>query len=354
MNRKPTLSLTTDSDCTFILDKVPQLQMLVGLQSAISLSPGNHTLEFVSLDNPGVCLSKEFKMPEKDIAYEVKFNGKSKKIKKVTKWRKVWKIILWIIFTMAVVAAAVLAWDISQRLKPASVTRMANGDMKITVKGVSFVMKPVEGGVFQMGTNNGDEFAGEGPVHSVAVRGFYMGETEVTQVLWKRLMGYNPALPPGRNNPVNKVSWYDCQEFIRRLNQETGLNFRLPTEAEWEYAARGGKHRNGYRYAGGDDLDLVAWHDGYVHQVKKKRPNALGLYDMSGNVSEWCEDWFDYRYYSVSPAKNPQGPVSGTARVMRGGSYDERFFPVYSRKNSDPSVCAYQYGFRLAMSPTEK
>ena len=152
-----------------------------------------------------------------------------------------------------------------------------------------------------------------------------MGKYEVTQAQWKAVMGSNPSRFKGDNLPVENVSWDDVQAFIRKLNQLTGKRYRLPTEAEWEYAARGGNKSRGYKYAGGNNIDEVAWYDGNsgerTHPVGKKRPNELGLYDMSGNVWEWCSDWYDEDYYGNSPQNNPQGPASGSSRVFRGGSW---------------------------------
>ena len=224
-----------------------------------------------------------------------------------------------------------------------------------TVNGVSFTMKLVEGGTFRMGSINSDEK----PVHSVTLNSYYIGETEVTQALWKSVMGSNPSYFKGDNLPMEQVSWNDCQEFIRKLNQKTGKQFRLPTEAEWEYAARGGKKSRGYKYAGSNTLRDVAWfgltHNNgnsgdMTHSVKTKSPNELGLYNMSGNVWEWCSDW--YGSYSRGSQTNPQGPSSGSSRVLRGGSwhYSEWFCRVSYRFCCDPD-CKYNYfGFRLCLS----
>lgn len=209
-----------------------------------------------------------------------------------------------------------------------------SGDLAFTVKGVSFVMKRVEGGSFLMGSDSisyvwektgtlsmstvpvDKDKDDTKPVHSVTLSTYYIGETEVTQALWNKLMRDNPSGQEGDNYPVYKVSWNECQKFISKLNRLTGKNFRLPTEAEWEFAARGGNQSNGYIYAGSDDYDKVA---GGYHVVKTKQPNELGIYDMSGNVDEWCSDWYASNYYSYSPSNNPQGPSSGTFRVKRGG-----------------------------------
>ena len=191
-----------------------------------------------------------------------------------------------------------------------------------TVKGVSFTMVRVDGGTFTMGGTSeqgSDAASDERPTHQVTLSTFSIGETEVTQALWKAVMGNNPSSYPGNDHPVESVSWNECQEFIKRLNQLTGKTFRLPTEAEWEYAARGGRS-NTFKYAGSNDIGTVAWWGMWFggnssktsHPVKTKKPNELGLYDMTGNVFEWCNDW-DGRY-SSEPQTNPQGPSTGSKR----------------------------------------
>lgn len=205
------------------------------------------------------------------------------------------------------------------------------GNQTFTVGGVSFTMVYVEGGTFTMGATSeqgSDAWDDEKPVHSVTLSSFYIGQTEVTQELWEAVMGSNPSYFNGAKRPVEKVSWDDCQEFIRKLNAKTGKQFRLPTEAEWEYAARGGNKTKDYKYSGSNNIDDVAWYidnsGSTTHDVATKRANELGIYDMSGNVFEWCSDWYDYiiiNYYSSSPSTNPQGPTSGFYRVYRGGSW---------------------------------
>ncbi|MDO4190242.1 MAG: formylglycine-generating enzyme family protein [Bacteroidales bacterium] len=197
---------------------------------------------------------------------------------------------------------------------------------RIVVNGVAFNMVHVEGGTFSMGATcdqGGEVEAVEQPVHQVTLSSFYIGETEVTQALWRAVMGVNPSHFVDNEKPVEQVSWSDCQRFIERLNELTGLCFRLPTEAEWEFAARGGTHSRGYRYSGSNDVESVAWiltnsHDA-THRVKQKRANELGLYDMSGNVLEWCQDVM-CRYKS-SAATNPCGKAKSEFRVNRGGSF---------------------------------
>jgi formylglycine-generating enzyme required for sulfatase activity len=202
------------------------------------------------------------------------------------------------------------------------------GDLVFDVNGVQFKMKYVEGGEFMMGATaeqGDDAYDEEKPAHKVSLDSYYIGETQVTQALWTAVMGNNPSYFKSDDNPVDTISWSDCQEFIKKLNQLTGQQFSLPTEAQWEFAARGGKNSKGYKYAGSNNLGEVAWFaaplNGLTHQVALKKPNELGIYDMSGNVWEWCTDWFDANYYQLSPKRNPQGPTSGDDRVLRGGGY---------------------------------
>ena len=218
-------------------------------------------------------------------------------------------------------------------------------------------MVSVSGGTFMMGANSGDSEADndEKPSHSVTLSGYRIGKYEVTQREWLAVMGSNPSWFKGDNLPVEKVSWNDCQAFIQKLNSLTGLSFRLPTEAEWEYAARGGNRSIGYKYSGGDNIGSVAWYDGNsgntTHPVGQKQGNELGLYDMSGNVDEWCSDWYDSSYYSSSPSTNPKGPSSDSSRVRRGGSWDgdARNCRVSNRYSSFPAGTNPSLGLRLAL-----
>ncbi len=240
----------------------------------------------------------------------------------------------------------------------------SNGNRIITLYGdVVFTMIAVEGGTFNMGAQSidssgtnydSDAFNGEKPVHSVTLSDYYIGETEVTQELWTAVMGSNPSWLSGNpQRPVEMVSWNDCQEFITRLNELTGMNFRLPTEAEWEYAARGGNGSQGYKYSGSNTIRDVAWYNGNslseTHNVKTKSPNELGIYDMSGNVFEWCEDW--YGNYSSGSQTNPTGPSSGSSRVYRGGScYNHaRNCRVSDRSGDNPDFWTVNLGLRLCL-----
>ena len=227
----------------------------------------------------------------------------------------------------------------------------------ITVGGVSFKMIAVEGGTFLMGSPESDTEANdnEKPQHEVTLSNYYIGETEVTQELWEAVMGSNPSYFVGANLPVENVSWDDCQEFIGKLNAQTGKTFRLPTEAEWEYAARGGKKSKGYTYSGSNTIGDVAWYDdnsgGPTHEVGTKQANELGIYDMSGNVWEWCQDWYGETYYENSPSTNPLGPDLGMSRVHRGGSgwFDAWFCRVAIRDWRSPGHRSGSLGFRLAL-----
>ena len=225
-----------------------------------------------------------------------------------------------------------------------------------TANGVSFKMVRVDGGTFTMGATSeqGDEAkSNEKPTHQVTLSSYYMGETEVTQELWQAVMGSNPSEFSGGQRPVETVSWEDCQEFITKLNTLTGQNFRLPTEAEWEFAARGGNMSLGCKYAGSGIAGCVAWTQDnsseMTHKVALKLPNELGLYDMSGNVWEWCQDW--YGKYGSSSQTDPKGASSGDMRVFRGGSwyYGAALSRVSRRGTGDPSSTGSALGLRLAL-----
>ena len=225
-----------------------------------------------------------------------------------------------------------------------------------TVNGVTFEMVYVEGGTFTMGATSeqgSDAYDREKPAHSVRLSNYYIGQTEVTQALWKAVMGSNPSHIKGDNLPVEKVSWDDCQEFVRKLNRLTGKTFRLPTEAEWEYAARGGSKSRGYKYSGSNDIGAVAWYfdnsGSKTHPVGTKQANELGIYDMSGNVWEWCQDWYDG--YSSSTQTNPTGPYNGSSRVLRGGCWygGAGSCRVSFRIFSYPSCRDFSIGIRLVL-----
>ena len=224
--------------------------------------------------------------------------------------------------------------------------------------GLSFELILVEGGEFWMGSpdDDPDAFDPEKPRHLVKLSSFYMGEFPVTQDLWEAVMGENPSYFKGPRHPVEKVSWEDAQRFIGMLNKKTKGGYRLPTEAEWEYAARGGKHSEGFRYAGSDKLKEVGWYaensGSETHKVGLKYSNELGLYDMSGNVWEWCQDRW-HGDYKGAPADGSAWEGEGGSRVVRGGSwsYDPRLCRVAYRYFLDPALRNGIVGFRLGLSP---
>ena len=223
--------------------------------------------------------------------------------------------------------------------------------------GINIEMVKVEAGSFNMGATSEMEnpFEDEKPVHRVTLTNdYYIGKYEVTQALWKTVMGNKPSRFKGDALPVEQVSWNDCQKFITKLNKLTGKNFRLPTEAEWEYAARGGKKSRGYQYSGSNTLGDVAWYydnSGIkTHAVGTKQPNELGIYDMTGNVFEWCQDWRDS--YSSSPLVNPMGAASGSNRVRRGGSWGSSARGCHTsfRNGNAPDDRYGSLGLRLVLS----
>ena len=252
--------------------------------------------------------------------------------------------------------AGVLTTNTSSSI--ASGTSSSGNTITIPVKdGISIDMVRVEAGTFTMGATAEmkDPYGEEKPTHQVTLTNdYYIGKYEVTQALWKAVMGNNPSCFKGDNLPVETVTWDDCQEFISQLNRITGKTFRLPTEAEWEYAARGGKKGRGCQYSGSNNLSDVAWYkdnsDSKTHAVGSKQANELGIYDMSGNVWEWCQDW--YGRYSKSSQTNPTGATSGSYRVLRGGScfITARICRSSYRRGNTPVNRDYSLGFRLAIS----
>ncbi len=220
-------------------------------------------------------------------------------------------------------------------------------------------MVEVAGGTFTMGCTpemGADCFDNEKPAHQVTLSDYNIGKYEVTQAQWKAIMGNNPSHFSGCDKcPVENVSWNDIQDFISRLNANTGKSYRLPTEAEWEFAARGGKNSNNRKYSGSNILDEVAWYDGTsgskTHEVGTKAANELGIFDMSGNVWEWCQDC--YGDYDASSKTNPKGAPSGSNRVLRGGGWynNPQYCRVSSRGSGDPGGRDYFNGFRLVLAP---
>lgn len=231
-------------------------------------------------------------------------------------------------------------------------------DKDFEVNGVKFRMIAVEGGSFMMGATPGqgeDARENEKPAHKVTVDDFLIGETEVTQELWFAVMGNNPSyfVNDDGNSPVDNVSWSDVLFFLHKLNEIIGLNFRLPFEAEWEYAARGGRKSSDKKYAGSNNADEVAWYwdnaVGVTHEVATKNCNELGIYDMNGNVWEWCQDKFSD--YTEDEQKNPHGPYSGNKYVERGSGWANNLKDrnISFRDCDEADYKNYNGGFRLAL-----
>ena len=240
-------------------------------------------------------------------------------------------------------------------------TAMSHQERDRIIQNLINNMVYVEGGTFTMGNtylNTEWPYELEMPAHHVKLSSYYIGRYEVTQAEWMAVMGSNPSVNrTDLNLPVEHVSWNECQVFIKELNRLTKKRFRLPTEAEWEFAARGGNKSRGYTYAGSDNIDDVAWYYDnshttqytFTHIVGKKLPNELGLYDMSGNVLEWCQSW--YARYSANAEVNPKGPTKGKSRCLRGGqvNYSKSCCHVSYRGAQSPSYYTDEVGFRLAL-----
>ena len=264
--------------------------------------------------------------------------------------------------TLTKEATAIQQSTVSQPIvaqQPVMQTPVTNSDnISIPVKdGISIDMVRVEAGTFTMGATPEmvNSYGYEKPAHQVTLTNdYYIGKYEVTQALWQAVMGNNPSYFKGDNLPVENVSWKDCKKFISKLNRITGKKFRLPTEAEWEYAARGGKKSRGYQYSGSNNLADVAWYEDNsgsgTHAVGSKQANELGIYDMSGNVWEWCQDWKGF--YSSSSQVNPTGANSGSDRVRRGGSWcHEAWFCRSTHRYYDaPGHRSLNLGLRLVLS----
>jgi formylglycine-generating enzyme required for sulfatase activity len=255
---------------------------------------------------------------------------------------------------LAIVIAA-LAYYIGRDSGYEEPPRIAEKPQATDVPAIDMVR--VSGGTFTMGCTpeqGGGCDSDERPTHQVTLSDFEIGKYEVTQAQWQAVMGNNPSSFKGDNLPVERVSWTEVQEFIKKLNAATGGNYRLPTEAEWEYAARGGSRSRGYKYSGSGNIGDVAWYEdnsgSKTHPVGTKQANELGIHDMSGNVWEWVSDW--YGGYSGNAQTNPQGASSGSYRVFRGGSWihDAQDARVSTRYDGDPDLRYYILGFRLARS----
>lgn len=262
--------------------------------------------------------------------------------------------LIWII-SFVFVSAALHSCEEKQELV---IPEEAEDDIVFNVNGVSFKMVKIEGSIFRMGSDGVlfEVVENETPSHNVSLSDYYIGETEVTQELWVAVMGNNPSAQNHAESntcPVENVSWDDCQMFIDSLNAITGRVFSLPTEAQWEYAARDGIKLSEYLFSGSDNIQKVCWYSGNTpssRSVKGKEPNKIGLYDMSGNVAEWCNDW--YGMYSGSFQEDPIGHHSGTKRVIRGGGWtsSEKDCRNTARDCQTPDFKNSSLGFRLALS----
>lgn len=240
---------------------------------------------------------------------------------------------------------------------------VSDGAFPDGLQGIENNMVRIPEGAFMMGCTADQAFdcaPNEEPLHQVQISSFRLSRYEVTQAQWTAVMGANPSFNRKPRNPVEKVSWEEVQKFIDKLNKLTNGNYRLPTEAEWEYAARGGgtldvsSNSSNHRFSGSNNINEVAWYiedsEGGTHPVGTKSPNALGLYDMTGNVWEWCSDWYSGDFYGNSPRLDPQGPPEGAYRVIRGGSWDlpADECQVYNRSYDRPNYRQNNLGFRLA------
>ena len=273
-------------------------------------------------------------------------------------------------FVFAIVAAVLglggyLAWNsglLSKSVQSESSNSVENSSLTQETKSLDPViqqlidnMVEVDGGTFTMGATYEQDYSDidEYPIHEVTLSSYKIGRYEVTQEEWEAVMGYNPASFVSPKRPVEFVSWDDCQEFIRKLNDMTGKNFRMPTEAEWEFAARGGNRSNGYKYAGGDNVNKVGWYSinsgGRTKEVGLKSPNELGLYDMTGNLWEWCSDW--YGSYDGEEQTTPSGPGYGSSRVLRGGGWNggDKNCRVSNRDGRKPDYSSDRLGLRLVL-----
>ena len=365
----PNLKIKTDLDCVFYLDGEEKARMTAGAIKKIPLAQGEYELKFVSIANPADFLELEFEMPAIEKVQKISLCSvrdkrlqaeeearKAEEQKRIEEQRKAEEAKR----QAEEERKKAEARRIAEEHRLAEERRRAEEERArkrtFTVGGVSFTMIRVEGGTFTMGATSeqgSDAYDNEKPAHQVTLSSYFIGETEVTQALWNAVMGSNPSKFKGKDRPVECVSWDDCQEFIRKLNALTGKTFRLPTEAEWEYAARGGKKSQGYKYSGSNSLAGVAWYRDNsgieTLPVKTKSPNELGLYDMSGNVWEWCQDW--HGSYSSTSQTNPTGPSSGSGRMARGGGWGSfaGFCRVSYRFSFTPDNRFSGLGFRLVL-----
>lgn len=356
-NNKGKINLTVrvDADCQVVCDG-DFLFLANANQIVKDKAPmGQHLMNFISLDYPEATVEKIVDFPIEGNNYLIVVNELKEKVEIQQKEKESKKQ-----------AEQQAEEEERKRLekKAEEETRREyekTHDIDFSVNGVHFKMIYVKGGTFTMGDSSEDN----NPKHSVTLSDYHIGETQVTQALWKAVMGNNPSYFKGDNLPVENVSWNDCLVFMELLRQKTGKCFWLPTEAQWEYAARGGNNSKGYKYSGSDNEDDVAWYGDNsgdkTHLVKTKKANELGLYDMSGNVQEWCTDAYLNNYYSEAQ-RDPEGPdIEGVftilppQRVMRGSSYKADTHRSLSYRHAKESyVKSDKVGFRLAIINEEK
>lgn len=338
--------IETDADCQLLHFKKVLAHIHKNEDNVVHLKRGKHKLEFVSMEYEEIKVQRILEIPEEDYIdfIEVEIKDIIETRRKTRKYAK----------------HEIGNVQINQNQHKENLLGNQNGneaassnERTFIVNGVYFKMLHVEGGRFMMGSKSA--LVQEMPVHEVRLDSFYIGQTSVTQELWEAVMGFNKSNWKGLKLPAENISWKDCQSFIKKLNQITNLEFRLPTEAEWEFAARGGNKSQGYKYSGSNNIDEVAWYgsnsDSFTHEVAIKAANELGLFDMSGNVWEWCQDKYSKNYYESSPINNPQGPKSGPNRVLRGGglSSSESSCRVTYRNDTSPTYYSYDMGFRLVL-----
>jgi len=368
----PNLKVKADLDCVFFLDGEEQSHLKAGHIQKIPLAAGEYELMFVSEDNCADCVEMEFEMPDVDKLQKVSLIAvRDSRLQKEAEEQRLAEEKRQAELRRQEAerkAAEERKREEERKRREEEERRRREAEERkrleeaarakervFRVGSVEFKMIRVEGGSFMMGSpdSDSDAYNNEKPQHRVTLSDYYIGETPVTQALWQAVMGNNPSSSKGTNNPVECVSWNDCQEFIQKLNRLTGMAFALPTEAQWEYAARGGNKSKGFKYSGSNNIGEVAWYDdnsgNKSHPVKGKRANELGLYDMSGNVWEWCKD--RYGDYSSSSQTNPTGPATGSIRMLRGGCWGSyaRHCRVARRSGSDPGDRCNVFGFRLSL-----
>lgn len=356
MANYPKLKVRSNLDCVMYVDEEERANVQADKLAKVPLKAGEYMLRFESTENSQDVVEEDaFSMPDRDKIYNVDLLTQKQERERKEQERK----------------------EREERERKERERREREERGEFEVNGVEFKMVKVEGGRFEMGATaeqGDDALYDEKPAHEVELDGYRIGETVVTQELWMAVMEKEPTRNGGWTNergrgathPAYNVSYDDIvDEFLpklrNKLKEETGndYDFRLPTEAQWEYAARGGSQSKGYKYSGSDKIGEVAWYGGNsggkTHPVKErgKIANELGLYGMSGNVWEWCEDWYGEDYYSKSPVSNPKGPGKGSYRVLRGGSWYDvaRDCRVSCRLYCSPDYCRNSFGFRLVLCP---